>query len=95
MPGHSEMVDLLLKHGADPNEQGAKRITPLMWAAIAHRSSIVPTSLAAGADANAKDQFGYTSLRHAGDIRYSEAQPGVLLKRATRNTAPGEPPPGR
>jgi len=29
--GHGEMVELLLRHGADPNRSGAPWSTPLAW----------------------------------------------------------------
>ena len=60
---HDEaMVDLLLKHGADPNLPTANDLTPLHRAAIRGHASIARRLLASGADPARRDSFGRTPL---------------------------------
>jgi hypothetical protein len=51
--GHSEIVDLLLARGADPNQENHKGQTPLAGAVFKGKVEIVRALLAAGADPNA------------------------------------------
>lgn len=48
--GHTEMVEFLLKHGADPNKAGAPWATPLAWARKKGHDEIVVLLLEAGAN---------------------------------------------
>ncbi|XP_057334336.1 putative ankyrin repeat protein RF_0381 [Microplitis mediator] len=50
--GHEEMVELLLKHGADPNVDNYRDISPLVHAAEKGNSNIIKLLLAYGADIN-------------------------------------------
>jgi ankyrin repeat protein len=47
--GHGEMVDLLLRHGADPNKSGAAWSTPLSWSKKKCHKAIEKTLREAGA----------------------------------------------
>jgi hypothetical protein len=47
--GHLEMVNYLLKHGADPNKAGASWATPLAWAKKKGHREIAETLIHAGA----------------------------------------------
>lgn len=70
--GRAELVELLLDHGADPNDRNDRRETALMH--VAYQGTIVERRLVdaylkvmkmlldAGADINAKDKSGSTAL---------------------------------
>lgn len=58
------MVDLLMRHGADPSQADADGHTPLMAASFRAADSIVTLLLQAGADAKAKDRLGRNVLQH-------------------------------
>ena len=64
-----EMVDLLLKNGADPNTKNNHGNTPLHFAsAYSNDTSSLATVdllLRSGADPNAKDNYGCTPLHFA------------------------------
>lgn len=60
--GHSDLVQLLLDHGADPNTQGPHHMTSLMWAAGRGHTDIVKALLAKGVKVNIGDKFGTTPL---------------------------------
>jgi uncharacterized protein len=51
--GHTELVQLLLTLGVDPNQTAADAASALFWASIRGHERIVELLLAAGADANA------------------------------------------
>lgn len=58
------MVDLLMRHDADPSQADADGHTPLMAAAYRAADSIVTLLLGAGADAKARDRLGRNVLQH-------------------------------
>lgn len=60
--GHKEVVELLLKKGADVNIQGVFNRTALHWAALNGQIDITKMLLAAGADFDLVDGSGYTAL---------------------------------
>ncbi|MBX7055048.1 MAG: ankyrin repeat domain-containing protein [Pyrinomonadaceae bacterium] len=57
-----EIVDLLLKHGADVNERDSEGRTPLMWIGWGNRAKNFEALISAGADVNARDKDGTTAL---------------------------------
>ena len=59
-------------------------MTPLMLAAIVHRSAMARLLLEAGADPALVDKYGCTALRHAGDIANSGTETADLIKTFTR-----------
>lgn len=65
MRGNYKMVLFLLEHGAQIDTRagncGGNR-TPLLWACANIQTSVIPILLDHGADPNAKDSEGYTSL---------------------------------
>jgi ankyrin repeat protein len=64
--GPPEMVDLLLRNGADPNLPGVENRTPLLSAAFEGNDDIVRKLLAAGAKPDvSEDRFGRTALMEA------------------------------
>jgi ankyrin repeat protein len=72
----ADLVELLLKHGADPNARDAQGGTPLYYAARDGCVEVVRILLLRqGADLNARDAEGNTPLhRAAANCRYTLAQ---------------------
>ncbi|MCI0617311.1 ankyrin repeat domain-containing protein [bacterium] len=66
MERNAEMIDFLLKHGADPNSEDSNHQTPIMYAAnfrFGRRSlKILKALLDAGAKVNIKDSDGSSPL---------------------------------
>ncbi len=60
------MVDLLLRHDADPSLADSDGHTPLMAASYKSSDAVVGTLLGAGADAKARDKLGRNVLQHCG-----------------------------
>ena len=65
--GHTEIVKMLLEHGANPNvvEHGNGNVTPLIWAASLDNIECVQMLLDHGADVNASTTQGNTALMKA------------------------------
>jgi ankyrin repeat protein len=64
--GHADIVQTLLNHGADPNDQNVFAAhTPLILAAMGNYEEVVRILLEAGADLKRKNQWGRTALSHA------------------------------
>jgi len=57
-----EMVNLLLRKGADPNRDKGSAHTPLRWAGYLHNSALLVLLLTSGADAKDADENGRTLL---------------------------------
>jgi ankyrin repeat protein len=53
--GHSDIVELLLMHGAEVNAQDKQGLTPLHYATLVNNPDAVKTLLDHAANANAKD----------------------------------------
>lgn len=88
------LVRLLLDRGADPNNKGARGLTPLMAAAAADPSdvAIIRALLEKGAEPNAQDEQGRTALDWAllqGDTVVAQA---LRQAGARANAAPAPPP---
>jgi len=94
--GQTEVVRVLLEHGADPNvvEYGNGNMTPLHWAATSNNIEGVKMLLEHHADINAATDYGYTPLMLASDngtpqlvqvlLRY---RPNLALRNNTGQTA--------
>ena len=63
--GHSAIVDLLLRHGANPNHQNSGKVTPLFVAAQYCHAQAVGSLLAAGASIDCQTVTGTTPLSKA------------------------------
>jgi len=61
----SEMAELLLEYGANPNARGDREMTPLHFAAYNDELDVVPVLIAAGAELDSIDEYGCTPLTHA------------------------------
>jgi len=62
LSGSSELVTLLIEHGAKVNATNPGGITALMIAAAGNRSSVVGLLLKSGADVNARSEDGRSAL---------------------------------
>lgn len=70
---NAEMISLLIKKGADPNEICSYlNMTSLMWAGSSDAPLAAQALIDNGADINKKDHLGETALHHAIDWRDKE-----------------------
>jgi ankyrin repeat protein len=76
--GGAEVILLLHEHGADPNDCGGCRTTPLhvamMNSNVGERHELVAALLQCGADPNARDDIGRTALLLAVDDETAEEE---------------------
>lgn len=77
--GHLDIVNALIKAGADINAKDQYGWTALIWAGGASNPEIIEALLRAGADVNARSFGGETALMRAAE-RGSEENLRVLLK---------------
>jgi len=68
--GYSEIVEVLLEHGAAPNIREKYGDTPLHYAAMFGNSKVVEVLLEHGADPNIRDKQGATPLHYAAAFDY-------------------------
>jgi ankyrin repeat protein len=66
--GSTKMVELLLKHGADPNSN-SKLQSPLMGACLYSNYEVVEYLVENGADVNLADECKATALLYASDVK--------------------------
>lgn len=92
MLGSAEVVELLLKHGADPDAPDSLKQTPLMWAVRYDHSPTVTLLLRAGADPHRVDSTGHSVSWHANHRELHFRVPmvrglhGSLIARRLRQT---------
>ena len=91
MPRH-EMVELLLKFGADPNKKDASNYTSLLRQAMYHGFvDVVPTLLRYGANPNKSDgDDGFSPLRQAIHQGFADVVPTLLRYGANPNKSDGD-----
>jgi len=68
--GYSEIVKVLLEHGAAPNIRDKYGDTPLHYAAVFGNSKVVKVLLEHGVDPNIRDKYGATPLHYAAAFDY-------------------------
>lgn len=93
--GQRELVDTLLKGGADVRARGSQNRTPLHEAAIHGDLGIVDALLAAGAEVDARSEGGYTPLYIASQNGHVAVMKRLLEKGAdvnARNTVTEQTP---
>jgi ankyrin repeat protein len=77
--GNAQMIEMLLKAGADGKVATSNGTTPLMLAAVAGRADAIKLLLAAGADANATENArGETALMFAANYNRVDAVQALL-----------------
>ena len=86
-------MDLLLKHGADPNTRDDSELTPLHWAVVKWNRNCIRKLIEKGADVNAKSQEGKTPRDMAQELKSLGAwkralEEGGMLEDGTRKQRP-------
>lgn len=74
------MIRLLVKHGAQVDEEDPKKLTNVSYSALAHKNEALKALLELGGDPAHKDAYGLTPLRHTQGIRYMPAETAEILK---------------
>jgi ankyrin repeat protein len=88
MNGHLEVARLLIEHGADVNQPGARGASPLLGAVSSQSGLALPELLLAhGAAIDAQCNDGWTPLMHAAhwDARWNELSQWLLDRGADPN----------
>lgn len=70
--GHIDIIELLIRHGADVNAQSSTGNTPLMYACAGGHVSAVRTLLAHGANVEDHNENGHTPLMEAASAGHVE-----------------------
>lgn len=73
-----DIVECLLRHGADPNLPGASAASPLMWAAHVGFPPMVEILIDAGVNVNGVDADGNTAMLRAVQWSYDDAPYGAF-----------------
>jgi len=78
--GDPAIMTLLVKGGAKIDDVDRDQMTALHWAVLANHAGAAKALLAAGANVNAVDRFGYTPLLYAATVDFGNADTvGPLL----------------
>ena len=83
--GNENVVEILLKNGADVNASSPTKETALMYAAMRGKLTCVEILLKNGADVNAKDIHGNTALIYAS--RYTHPNHEKIVELLLKNGA--------
>jgi len=81
---HLEIIQALLKAGANVNDKDLDGRTLLMIAAMKGMDKAVKVLLDAGADINAQDNFGSTALKQATTLKRKKIAQ-LLQKKGAKN----------
>jgi ankyrin repeat protein len=80
--GYPEVLKSLIDAGADATITEGSGINLVHWAAITNRPEAIPVLLAAKADMNAVDQFGFTPLMYAATVDEGDIDVATILLKA-------------
>lgn len=80
--GDVAIAQALLRGGGSVKEKDLDGMTALHWAVVSHRSDLVKALLAAGAEVNAVDRYGYTPLLYAATIDFGDCETATMLLQA-------------
>jgi hypothetical protein len=82
--GNTEIVELLVRRGADVNFTCADGVSPIIDASLSGRPEIVQHLVDRGVDVNVKDEYGFSALDYADGRHQHPNYPAVvaILKRA-------------
>ena len=83
-PQNTEIVKLLITHGADVNYRYADGGAPIICASISGRPHTVQVLVDSGANISVKDEYGYSALDYADGRHQHSYVPAIIsiLKRA-------------
>ena len=80
--GYPEVLKSLIDAGADATITEGSGINLVHWATITNRPEVIPVLLAAKADINATDEFGYTPLMYAATVDEGNIDAATVLLKA-------------
>jgi ankyrin repeat protein len=80
--GYPEVVKSLIDAGADATISEGSGINLVHWATITNRPEVIPVLLAAKADINAEDEFGFTPLMYAATVDEGDIDAITVLLKA-------------
>ena len=80
--GYPEVLKSLIDAGADATITEGSGINLVHWATITNRPEVIPVLLAAKADINATDEFGYTPLMYAATVDEGDVDAAKVLLNA-------------
>jgi len=80
--GYPEIVKSLIDAGADATIAEGSGINLVHWATITNRPEVIPVLLAAKADINATDAFGFTPLMYAATVDEGNIDAAAILLKA-------------
>jgi ankyrin repeat protein len=84
--GYAEIVQALIRAGADPMLTERSGINLLHWATITGRSNVIPVLVAARVPINAQDEHGFTPLMYAATLDTGPPETLINLLRAGADT---------